>query len=112
MKVVLFLLLLFFLPLDSKAESFNLCPLCSISGNVICPSGFEPACESEVPYVIEPKCIFYGNKYMPGCFKLVKIEKIDLGLSNLQLSPGTMVEVIGGGETYTLNRETIGCKKL
>ena len=28
------------------------------------------------------------------------------------LTPGSMINVIGGGETYTLNREIVGCKKL
>ena len=112
MRVLLLLLLIFFLPLNSDAESFNLCPLCSMSGDVICPGGFEPACEGEIPYSIEPKCIFFGNKYVPGCLKFIKIEKLDLGFEKMKLTPGTMVEVIGGGETYTLNRETIGCRKL
>ena len=112
MRVLLLLLLIFFLPLNLHAESFDLCPLCSMSGDVICPGGFEPACENEVPYSIEPKCVFLENKYVPGCFKFVKVEKREIDFSGWKMPPGAMIEVIGGGETYTLNRETIGCKKL
>ena len=96
----------------SAQEDFNLCPLCTDKGNIICPLGFEPVCADENPGETEPKCVFLETKYMPGCWKFIGIKKIDLNLESLMLSPTTMVKIIGGGETYTLNREIIGCKKL
>ena len=109
LTIILFLLAA---NLNGVCESFNMCPLCSNQGTLICPSGFEAACQNEIPGDTEPKCILFGKKYMPGCWKFVGIKKLDLGFSGLMLSPTAMVEVIGGGETYTLNREIIGCKKL
>lgn len=96
----------------SAQEDFNLCPLCTDNGNIICPGGFEPACADENPGETEPKCVFLETKYMPGCWKFIGIKKLDFNLDSLMLSPTSMVEIIGGGETYTLNREIIGCKKL
>ena len=97
---------------QTQADSFELSPLCDVSGAIICPSGFEAGCADGVSLVLQPKCIFYEGKYIPGCLKFEKIEKIDLNFEKLMLSPGSMIEVIGGGETYTLNRETVGCRKL
>lgn len=110
-QVFLFLLVAFaFYPQELNAESFNLCPLCTKHGEVICPGGYEPACP-ESTEVLEPKCIFYGARYVPGCYKYVGIQKLDLDFSG-GLPKGYKVDVIGGGETYTLDREIVGCKKL
>lgn len=114
-----FLLLLFSLfvfstnlTANSETKPFILCPLCNNDGKIICPSGFEAACQNEIPGDTEPKCILFGKKYMPGCWKFVGIKKLDLDFSGLMLSPSAMVKIIGGGETYTLNRDIIGCRKL
>ena len=115
---VLFSILFFliFITFNSNAvadtSSFTLCPLCSNDGKIICPVGFEAACADNEGEAAEPKCIFLGNKYMPGCWRFVGIKKLDLNLSGLNLPASYMIGVIGGGETYTLNREIIGCKKL
>lgn len=93
-------------------DPFTLCPLCSQDGKVICPLGFEAACADETPGETEPKCVFLGTKYMPGCWKFVGIKKLDFNIGVLNLPASYMAEVIGGGETYTLNREIIGCRKL
>ena len=118
MKFILSILVFLFLfVIDIKAqtqiETFVTCPLCDMNGGIICPDGFEVSCLDDLSLATQqPKCIFYGDKYIPGCLKFVGIKKIDLGLEKLMLTPGTMVEVIGGGETYTLNREIVGCRKL
>ena len=117
MKFILsILILLFWFVIDIKAqtqiETFVTCPLCDMNGGIICPNGFEVGCADDLPLVTEPKCIFYEDKYVPGCLKFVGIKKIDLNLEALMLSPSSMIKVIGGGETYTLNREIVGCRKL
>ena len=111
---VLVMILLLFTNLIAKGEteSFNMCPLCSNQGELICPLGFEAACQNETPGDTEPKCILLEKKYMPGCWKFVGIKKLNLDFSGLMLSPTAMIEVIGGGETYTLNRDIVGCRKL
>lgn len=96
----------------AEPEHFSVCPLCSSEGVIICPIGYKAACENELPGDTVPKCIFYENKYVPGCWKFVGIKKIDFNLGSLKMPSTTMVEIIGGGETYTLNREIVGCKKL
>ena len=117
MRFIITSLIIFFLVVcDSNAQTqikdFEVSPLCDISGSIICPDGFEVGCADELSLPTEPKCIFYGEKYIPGCLKFIGIKKIDLNLESLMISPGSMIEVIGGGETYTLNREIVGCKKL
>ena len=117
MRFILTVLIVFFLIVcDSNAktqiEDFEVSPLCDMSGSIICPDGFEVGCADELSLETQPKCIFYGEKYIPGCLKFIGIKKIDLNLEALMISPGSMLEVIGGGETYTLNREIVGCKKL
>ena len=97
---------------QTRIEAFELSPLCDMNGGIICPAGFEVGCADGVSLEIQPKCIFYENKYIPGCLKFVGIKKIDLNFEALMLTPGSMIKVIGGGETYTLNREIVGCKRL
>ncbi len=96
----------------ASPEAISLCPLCTKEGAVTCPDGFQAICQDETPTVYEPKCIFYENKFIPGCWKFVGINKINFNLSPVNMPPSIMIDVIGGGETYTLNREIIGCKKL
>jgi len=117
MRFILTVLILLFLVVcnsnaQTQIEDFEVSPLCDINGSIICPDGFKVGCADDVSLATEPKCIFYGEKYIPGCLKFIGIKKIDLNLESLMLTPGSMIEVIGGGETYTLNRETVGCKRL
>ena len=117
MKFILSILVFLFLfVIDIKAqaqiETFVTCPLCDMNGGIICTDGFEVGCADDLSLATEPKCIFYEDKYVPGCLKFVGIKKIDLNLEALMLSPSSMIKVIGGGETYTLNREIVGCRKL
>ena len=117
MKFILSILVFLFLfVIDIKAqtqiETFVTCPLCDVNGGIICPDGFEVGCADDLSLATEPKCIFYEDKYIPGCLKFVGIKKIDLNFESLMLSPSSMIKVIGGGETYTLNREIVGCRKL
>lgn len=115
-KFILMVLILLIANLKGfcETESVILCPLCDKDGKIICPSGYEAACQDEAPSEgkTEPKCLILGRKYMPGCWKFVGVKKLDLDFSGLMLSPTSMIEIIGGGETYTLNRDIIGCKKL
>ena len=117
MRFILPVLILFFLVVcDSNAqtqiEDFEVSPLCNMSGEIICPDGFKIGCADELSLTTQPKCIFYGEKFIPGCLKFVGMKKVDLNLESLMISPDSMIKVIGGGETYTLNREIVGCKKL
>lgn len=93
-----------------KAEDFTMCPLCTKEGEITCPNGYAPACNDKVPFNSKPTCIFYGDRFVSGCWKFEKMQKLDLGLD--KLFPGAKVEIIGGGQTYTLNREIVGCRKL
>ena len=96
----------------ASSEDFDLCPLCDQFGEIICPNGYEAACASdEIPGPV-PKCLLHNAKLIPGCWQFIGVQKIDLGLEHLMPFPNSMVEIIGGGETYTLNREIVGCKKL
>ena len=116
-RFLLSILILLVLVVDStnaqtQIETFEVSPLCDMNGGIICPVGFEVGCADDISLATQPKCIFYGDKYIPGCLKFVGIKKIDLNLESLMLTPSSMIEVIGGGETYTLNREIVGCRKL
>ncbi len=93
-------------------SELSLCPLCDRAGQIICPEGFEAICSDETANTYEPKCIFYGDKYIPGCWKFVGINKLNFDLMPANMPPSIMIDIIGGGETYTLNREIVGCKKL
>lgn len=86
-------------------------PVCSKSGEIVCPDNYLPFCPENKEKSASPKCIQLGSMFVPGCWQFEGIKKIDLGLEKMMLSPSTMVKVIGGGETYTLNRETVFCKK-
>ncbi len=97
---------------QTQIDDFELSPLCDSNGALVCPLGYEAGCANGGSLSTEPKCIFYGDKFISGCLKFEKIQKIDLNFENLMLSPGSMIEVIGGGETYTLNREAVGCRRL
>lgn len=97
---------------QNDLESVQVCPLCTSNGKLICPNGFEVFCQNEIPDDTVPNCLFLQNKYTPGCLKYVGKNKLDFGFSKLNLPPTVMINIIGGGETYTLNRETIGCRKL
>ena len=112
--VILSLLILFISGVNAQTgiEAFELSPLCDMSGEIICPVGFEVGCADDLSLATQPKCVFYENKYMPGCLKFVGLKKMDLNFEALMLSPSSMIKVIGGGETYTLNREIVGCRKL
>ena len=117
MRFILSILILLFLVscavnAQTEIEVFELSPLCDSAGTIICPVGFEAGCADDLSLATQPKCIFYGNKYISGCLKFIGIKKIDLNFEALMLTPSSMIEVIGGGETYTLNREIVGCKKL
>ena len=96
----------------ANLENFSLCPLCNSEGIIICPAGFKAACANEKPDDTIPKCIFYENKYIPGCWKFIGVNKLDFNFGALKMPPSAMIEIIGGGETYTLNRDIVGCKKL
>lgn len=87
-------------------------PVCSKSGDIICPDNFSPYCPEDKENKGIPKCVLIGSMFIPGCWQFEGIKKIDLGLEKMMLSPTTMVKVIGGGETYTLNRETVFCKRI
>ena len=109
------ILLIFFVSsasAETSIESFIVSPLCDTRGSIICPDGLKADCADESSSSTQPRCIFYGDKYISGCLKFEKIQKIDLNFDALMLTPGSMIKVIGGGETYTLNREIVGCKKL
>lgn len=86
-------------------------PVC-IKGEIACPDNFLPYCPEDKEKSGTPKCVQIGSMFIPGCWQLVGIKKIDLGFEKMMLSPTTMVKVIGGGETYTLNRETVFCKRI
>ena len=90
----------------------QVCPLCTMHGIITCPNGLEAACIDEVPGETQPKCLFYENKYVPGCLKFVGIKKLDLNLLPANMPPSIMINIIGGGETYTLNREIIECRAI
>ena len=111
---ILFFAFLLINALNAIAESktFSVSPLCTMDGEIICPNGFQPNCNDETENKTEPKCLFYENKYVPGCWKFIGIEKIDFSLLPLNMPPSTMIEIIGGGEVYTLNRDIVGCRKL
>ena len=98
------------LPIVAKAEDLTICPLCNEEGTITCPLGFKAICLSSDES--EPKCLFLENRYVSGCWKFIGIKKLDLDIGIQNMPPSTMVKIIGGGETYTLNRETIGCRKL
>lgn len=109
---LLFLVSYFLLPASAlEIGPSSVYPVCSKSGEVVCPDNFSPYCPEDKEIKGTPKCILIGSMFVPGCWIFVGIKKIDLGLEKMMLSPTTMVKVIGGGETYTLNRETIFCKK-
>lgn len=112
--VILSLLILFVCDIKAQAvtDDFVVSPLCDINGTIVCPVGYEAGCADESLKSTEPKCIFYNEKFISGCLKFVGVKKIDINFETLMLSPGSMVKIIGGGETYTLNREIVGCKKL
>ena len=95
--------------LNVFAQDSYVCPLCTNDGKLTCPIGYEATCEGEP---IEPKCIFLEKKYIAGCWKFVGVKKLDFNFNSIDFPPSLMIEVIGGGETYTLNRDTIGCKKI
>ncbi|MBI2996467.1 MAG: hypothetical protein HYY52_07180 [Candidatus Melainabacteria bacterium] len=96
----------------ANQEQFYLCPLCTQDGLIVCPDGFEAACSDKSVNNAEPKCILLGQKYIAGCWEFIGIKKVDLNLFPANMPPSLMVNIIGGGETYTLNRETIGCKEI
>ena len=100
---------IFFNFLFARAESFNICPLCLTDGVITCPDGYEPACPEEE---LKPKCVFYEKRYVPGCLQFIGLKKIDLGYLKFNLPSSYMVQIVGGGETFTLNREIIGCKLI
>lgn len=110
-----FLLLLIFcfsLPISAlEIGPSSVYPICSKHGEIVCPDDFSPYCPDDKELKSEPKCVLIGSMFVPGCWQFIGIKKIDLGLEKMMLSPTTMVKVIGGGETYTLNRETVFCKK-
>ncbi|OGI18567.1 MAG: hypothetical protein A3B68_02240 [Candidatus Melainabacteria bacterium RIFCSPHIGHO2_02_FULL_34_12] len=113
--LIILILLVFVFCKQSALASLDetlVCPLCSFEGNVLCPEGFEATCQDENPDETEPKCVFFENKYVPGCWKFIGIKKMDFNLGALNMPPSVMIDIVGGGETYTLNREIIGCKKL
>ena len=95
-----------------KAESklFTLCPLCDQAGEITCPNGYEADCLNANTEMSIPKCIFFNNMYVPGCWQFVGIQKLDLNFDTKMFPPSWMAKVTGGGETYTLNIETVGCK--
>ena len=97
---------------SGNEKEYSLCPLCTVDGSVICPEGFEAKCAGKNSHGTKPKCIFLGNKYVPGCWKYVGIEKLDLSFLAKKFPPSLMVEVVGGGEKYTLNREIVKCGKI
>ena len=110
--LLLFLLIFAISKAAGNTEAFNVCPLCTNEGVLTCPGGYVAACADETPGDTEPKCIFYGKKHIPGCWKFAGIKKIDFSLLQASMPPTTMIEITGGGEVYTLNREIIGCRKL
>ena len=101
----------FFLNNANAKEEF-VCPLCTHEGILTCPSGFIAFCDEKDAANIEPRCVFLENKYVAGCWKFIGIKKMDLNFNSIDFPPSLMIEVIGGGETYTLNKDTISCKKL
>lgn len=96
----------------AQLESFYVSPLCTIHGEITCPIGFEVACSNGLIEDTQPKCVFLGRNYVPGCWKFVGINKLDFILPGESFAQSAMVKITGRGETYNLNRETIGCKKL
>ncbi len=109
-RVVFSILLTLASQVDSFAKPDSVYPVCSQGGNLLCPDDFEPACIDK--QFSEPKCILLGSMFIPGCWKFIGIKKIDLGLDKLKMPGSTMVEIIGGGETYTLDREGVFCKRI
>ena len=117
MKLILPTLIFFILftsniKVQAEEDLFFSCPLCNKEGGIICPAGYKAACADEVPGDTKPKCIFYENKYIPGCWKFIGIKKLNVDFLLPNMPPSAMIEIIGGGETYTLNRDIVGCKKL
>ena len=108
----LFILKILCLAVLAETEVFYVSPLCTKQGLITCPIGFEAACADEIIETTVPKCLFYENKYIPGCWKFIGVKKLDFALIPVGLPPGAMFEITGGGETYTLNREIVGCRKL
>ena len=116
MRINLLFLLLVLTAYAPKAfastVAFDVYPLCTNDGGIICPFGYEAACKDEIPYNTEPKCVFLDNKYVPGCWRFIGVKNLDFSLFPANMPPTTMIKVTGGGQVYTLNREIIGCKKL
>lgn len=99
----------------SQSEQFIISPLCTMQGEIRCPEGFKAACSDEKAEGTIPKCVFLGKNYVPGCWKFIRKQKIDFTIPSEGLravAHESDVKIIGGGETYNLNRETIGCRKL
>ena len=113
-----FILLLIFLfasscKVFSEISLFEVCPLCTNNGSIICPVGYEVGCKDETPGETEPRCLFLGSKYVPGCWKYEGVEYIDFSLVNANMPPSTMIKINNDGvKKYTLNREIVGCKKI
>ena len=108
----LFLLILFTVSSSYAETEFYLCPLCDQSGNIICPAGYEAGCLNSNVDGSLPKCLFLDGMYAPGCWKFEGIKKIDIGIDPSIFPPSWMAMIEGGGETYTVNKDTVGCKKL
>ena len=114
---LLLLSILFYLATINQIAStedgpFFVCPVCSNTGEVLCPPDSTAGCINATPEETVPKCVFLENKYVAGCWKFIGTKKLDFDFTKLNMPPSVMINVIGGGETYTLNRETIGCRKL
>ena len=112
-QLIIFLLTLNIAGLQcfAKTEQFKLSPLCN-NDEIVCPEGFEAACADEMPGDTTPKCLFLTDKYVPGCWKFIGMRNLDLSLLRNSLPPSAMVTITSGGQTYTLNRDIIGCRKL
>ena len=91
-----------------EMEQIKLCPMCTKEGAIICPFGFKPWCNSNAQE--KPLCLYYGNKYLPGCFKFVGKTNLNFVFPE-SLIPGFTAKVTGGGDTFTLNTDTVSCKK-
>lgn len=110
--IFLFLLILFTVSSSSAETVFYLCPLCDQNGNITCPEGYQADCLNSNIDGSLPRCVFLDSMYTPGCWKFEGIKKIDIGFDLSMFPPSWMAMIEGGGETYTLNRDTVGCKKL
>lgn len=109
------LLLIFLISINnahSEDEVFSICPLCTQYGKITCPDGLEVFCENKIQNETEPKCIFLGKSYVPGCWMAAGYKKMDLSLLNFNLPSSAMVKITGDGQVYTLDREIIGCRKV